>query len=77
MEGPAKLKSEVKTNSQNEEEKAVGPDKIVMEMLTALDDFGNDKFIEVVNELYKNAEILGAISRLIFIALLKKPGMNA
>lgn len=46
-------------------------------MLTALDDFGIDKFIEVVNELYKNAEILGAIGRLIFIALLKKPGMNA
>lgn len=46
-------------------------------MLTALDDFEIDKFIEVVNELYKSAEILGAISRLIFFALLKKLGMNA
>ena len=54
--------------------KAAGPDGIVTEMVTALDDFGIEKLTEVTNEIYESGEIPEDLSKSIFIALPKKPG---
>lgn len=58
MEGPEILKFEViaalikkKTN------KAAGPDGIVIEMLSALNNFNRDKITEIINEIYNSGDI--------------------
>lgn len=46
----------------------------VIKVMKALIDLGIDKFIEVINEIYDNSEILEDLRRAMFIALLNKPG---
>ena len=62
--------------AKSKRNKAAGPDGIVTEMLTALDDFGIKKITELINEIYNSGEIPEELSRSIFIALPKKPGAN-
>lgn len=56
--------------------KAAGPDKIVIEMLTVLDNFRINKIPAVINKVLDNGEILEDVSRCIFIVLTKKPYTN-
>ncbi|GFO03036.1 endonuclease-reverse transcriptase [Plakobranchus ocellatus] len=54
--------------------KATGPDKISVEMIEALEEFGIEKVTELLNEIYDTGQIPTDISKSIFIALPKKPG---
>lgn len=56
--------------------KATGPDAIIVEMLSASDDFGINKDTDVINELHDSWDIMGDRSRSISIVLPKKPGAN-
>jgi len=51
--------------------KAAGPDEIVTEMLTSLEDFGMEKLTELINKLYNSGEIPNDLSKSIFTALPK------
>ncbi|MGX9987587.1 reverse transcriptase domain-containing protein [Soonwooa purpurea] len=76
-DGPEILKSEVEAAlAKLKRNKAPGPDGIVAEMMTALDDFGIEKLTEITNGIYNSGEIPEDLSRSIFIALPKKPGAN-
>ncbi|MCH9665805.1 MAG: hypothetical protein K0U41_08180 [Gammaproteobacteria bacterium] len=75
LDGPNILKSEVRAAlAKMKRNKAAGPDEIVTEMITALEEFGIEKLTEVVNEIYDSGEIPDDLSKSIFIALPKKPG---
>ncbi len=75
LDGPQILKEEVKLAlSKMKKNKAAGPDDIVVEMLTSLEEFGIEKLTEIVNEIYDSGEIPEDLSKSIFIALPKKPG---
>ncbi len=75
MDGPKILKSEVQaTVNKMKKNKAAGPDEIVTEMITALEDFGTEKLTDVINEVYNSGDIPEDLSKSIFIALPKKPG---
>lgn len=54
--------------------KAVGKDGIVIEMLSDLDDFGLDIITEIIYEIYESAKIPEDLSRSNFVALWKKQG---
>jgi len=78
LDGPAILKSEVVSALKKmERNKAAGPDEIVTEMLTSLEDFGMEKLTELINKIYNSGEIPKDLSKSIFIALPKKPGAIA
>ena len=55
-------------------QKAVGPDEIVTEMITSLEEYGVSKVTDIINEIYDTGEIPEDLCRSIFIALPKKPG---
>lgn len=55
--------------------KVAGPEGIITEMLTALDNFSIDKITEI-NEIYNSGDIEEDLSRSNFLALPKKPGTN-
>ncbi|XP_047494947.1 uncharacterized protein LOC125043038 [Penaeus chinensis] len=75
MDGPQILKSEVRAAvGKMRKNKAAGPDEIVTEMVTAMEDFGIEKLTEVINDIYDSGEIPKELSKSIFIALPKKPG---
>jgi len=75
MEGPPILRSEVEAALRKmKKNKAAGPDEIVTEMLTSLEDFGKEKLTEMMNEIYDSGVIPDDLSKSIFIALPKKPG---
>jgi len=57
--------------------KAAGPDEIVTEMLTSLEDFGMEKLTELINKIYNSGEIPKDLSKSIFIVLPKIPGSIA
>ena len=77
MEGPEILRSEVRAAiAKMKRNKTAGPDKIVIEMVTALEDFGIEKVTEVINEIYNTGEIPEDLSKSIFIALPKRAGAN-
>ena len=75
IEGPKILKSEVRTAiAKMRKNKAAEPDEIVVEMVTALDEFGIDQLTGVINEIYDSGKIPEELSQSIFIALPKKQG---
>ena len=53
--------------------KAAGPDEIVTEMLTSLEEYGVSNVTDSINEIYDTGEIPEDLCRPIFIALPKKP----
>lgn len=56
--------------------KPAGADGFVIEMLVVLYDFGIDKIIEIINEIYRNGDIREKLSRSFFITLSMKLGAN-
>lgn len=54
--------------------KTAGPDEIVIEMLSALDDFRIDKNTEIIKEIYDTGEIPENRTQSNLIAILKKAG---
>ena len=54
--------------------KTAGPDKITVEMIESLDEFGIDMLTDFLNAIYDSGEIPSDLSKSIFIALPKKPG---
>ena len=70
MEGPKILKSEVRAAvAKARKNKAARPDEIVAEMVMALDEFGIEKRIDVINKIYDTGEIPEDLSKSVFIAL--------
>lgn len=53
--------------------KAAGPDKAVIEILTTLEGFGLEKLTEIISEVNDSGEIPEDLNKLIYIALPKKP----
>ena len=55
--------------------KSAGPDKITVEMIESLDEFGIDMLTDFLNAIYNDTgDIPSDLSKSIFIALPKKPG---
>ena len=54
--------------------KAPGPDKICIEMITSLEEFGLDLITSFLNRIYTTGQIPNDLKKSIFIALPKKPG---
>ena len=72
------MKSEVESALEKmKRNKAAGPDETVTEMLTSSEDFDIENLIDLVNRVYDSGEIPEDLSRLIFMALPKKPGATA
>lgn len=67
-----KMESELTKLGINKEE---GLDSIVIEILTASNDFGIEKITDN-KKIWNSGDIQGDLNRSIFIALLKKPGAN-
>ena len=77
MDGPKILISEVRTAvSKMKRIKAVGPDRIVAEVITTLEEFGLVKLPDCITENYDTRLIPDDLSNSIFIALPKKPGLR-
>lgn len=53
ISNPEMKSAQTKSNKNN----AVGPDKIVIKILVAIDDFGIDKITEIINNIYDNDDI--------------------
>lgn len=56
--------------------KAAGPEGILTEILSASGDFGINKIIEVINEIYDSGDITENLTTCIFVTLPKKTGAN-
>ena len=54
--------------------KAAGPDGVVVEMLTALEDFGVNRITRLVNKIYAEGHFPAEMCKSTFITLPKKPG---
>ena len=77
MEEPEILKSGVRAAmAKMKRNKSAGPDEIVIELLTALEDFGIEKVTKVINGVSYTGVIPEDLSKLIFIALPKRAGAN-
>ena len=73
--GPKILQAEVSTAIKKmRKNKATGPDGIVIEMIEALEEYGIDKVTDVVNKTYDDENFPKDLSKLVFIAIPKKPG---
>ena len=58
MDWPKILKEEVRAALEKmTKNKTAGPDEIVIEMLTALEEFGIEKLTDLVNEIYDSGDI--------------------
>ena len=75
QEGPPLLKDEVRQALKKMKNgKAPGPDKICIEMITSLEEFGLDLITSFLNRIYTTGQIPDDLKKSIFIALPKKPG---
>ena len=75
MNGPPILKAEIISALRSMKYgKAVGPDKLSVEMIEALEDVGTSKLEHIMNKMYDTGTIPKNLSRSIFIALPKRPG---
>ena len=54
--------------------KAAGPDRIVVEMLEALEEYGVGKLTDIINKICDDGEFPEDLNKSIFIILLRKPG---
>ncbi|GFR85819.1 transposon TX1 uncharacterized 149 kDa protein [Elysia marginata] len=73
--GPLILKDEVRAAIRKMKSgKATGPDKISVELIEALEDYGIEKTTNLLNEIYDTGQIPTDLTKSIFIALPKKPG---
>ena len=74
MDGPNILRLEVQAALKKmKRHKAAGPDEIVTEMITSLEEYGVSKVTDIINEIYDTGEIPEDLCRPFFIALSKKP----
>ena len=77
IEGPPILASEVKESlCLNKKNKAIGPDGIVTEMNTSLEDFGIKKLTCVLNDIYDIGIVPDDISISIFTTVPRKARSN-
>ena len=75
VEGHKILKSEAGTAiAKMKLSKSAGPDGIVTEMITALEDYGIDKLTDVINKIYDSGEFQADLCKSIFVIIPKKPG---
>ena len=75
FDGPPIMKDDVrKAVKSMKKGKAAGPDKITVEMIESLDEFGIYMLPDFLNAIYDSGEIPSDLSKSIFIALPKKPG---
>ena len=75
FDGPSITKDEVrKAVKLMKKGKTAGPDKITIEMIESLEEFGIDMLTEFLNAIYDSGEIPSDLSKSIFIALPNKPG---
>ena len=75
MDSPKILRSELYTKLKKiKRHKATGPDEIVTEMLTSLEEYGVSKVTDIINEIYDTGEITEDLCSSISIGLPKKPG---
>ena len=75
FDGPPIMKDEVrKAVKLMKKGKTAGPDKITVEIIESLDEFGIDMLTDFLNAIYDSGEIPSDLSKSIFIALPKKPG---
>ena len=70
------LRSEMQATlkKMKKKHKAGGPDEIVTEMITSLEEYGDSKVTHIINEIYGTGEIPEDLCRSVFIALPKKLG---
>ena len=77
LEGPSIMKEEVQFALQNiKNNKATGPDNIVVEPVKELNDFGVEKVAAIANKIYNTGHIPPDLSKSVFIALPKQPGAS-
>ena len=70
FDGPPIMKDEVrKAVKLMKKGKTAGPDKITVEMIESLDEFGIDMLTDFLNAIYDSGEIPSDLSKSIFIAL--------
>ena len=75
FDGPPIMKDEIRKDVKSMKNgKAAGPDKINVEMIESLDEFGIDMLTDFLNAIYDSGEIPSDLSKSICIALPKKPG---
>ena len=68
FDGPPIMKDEVrKAVKSMKKGKAAGPDKITVEMIESLDEFGIDMLTDFLNAIYDSGEIPSDLSKFIFI----------
>lgn len=77
MDEPVVLKSEVKLAlAMMNRNKSAGPNSIVIEILSALDNLGIDKITEIINKKLMTATKILKNSGDVFIAMTNKSGAN-
>ncbi|GFS10001.1 RNA-directed DNA polymerase from mobile element jockey-like [Elysia marginata] len=77
LAGPPILKDEVRAAIRKMKSgKATGPDKISVELIEALEDYGIEKTTNLLNEIYDTGQIPTDLTKSILIALPKKNRSN-
>ena len=74
MTGSRILQSEVQVAVKKmKNDKAVSTDRLAVELIKSIGDFGIDKLTNMLKEIYESGNIPAELSKSIFIALPKKP----